>query len=195
MGFLLFAARKLQLKREINNKNYELMVLTSQYNQAQKRVAQFQEQMENAKQMTSVFAQAMSANAGRQAYTDAIKDLKKSNKDGDAELATRLQNFVNSGYKDYSSLNSTDSSVITSISQQANQVGSAFATAFTTVTDSIFDAANKVQLAQLKAQENSLELRKSSLESEVALLDEEYKAVKSKEGEAIKDAVPQFGLA
>ena len=188
MGFLLFAARKLQLKREINNKNYELMVLTSQYNSAQKRVAQFQEQMENAKQMTSVFAQGLQAYANQSAYAQYVDSLRnKQNKtEQEQGLVDRFGN---------SQLQPSDYQLLSQVSYMGSQAGSSIASAFTTVTDSIFDAANKVQLAQLKAQENSLELRKSSLESEVSLLEEEYKAVKSKEGEAIKDAVPQFGLA
>ena len=193
MGFLLFAARKLQLKREINNKNYELMVLTSQYNQAQKRVAQFQEQMENAKNMTSVFAQCLQNAATNGRYQEYINSNLNSDNADNKKLAENLQNWLNGDRT--TAFTPEQQSQVTMLQQQATQIGTATASVFTTMTDSIFTAANKVQLAQLKAQENSLELRKSSLESEVALLDEEYKAVKSKEGEAIKDAVPQFGLA
>ena len=187
MGFLLFAARKLQLKREINNKNYELTVLTSQYNQAQKRVAAFQEQMENAKNMTSIFAQAMQANANRSAYTQYLSTCT------DASFKEKLQNFLNGDSNP--GFTTEESQTVTRISQQGAQAGSALATAYTTVTDSIFDAANKVQLAKLQAEENRLELRKGSLESELSLLQGEYDAVKGQEKDAIKDAVPQFGLA
>ena len=187
MGFLLFAARKLQLKREINNKNYELTVLTSQLNDAQKRVAQFQEQMENMKNMTSIFAQGLQASANRAAYERYIEQNPNSN------LSTQLRNYLNGDGQ--ISVDQADQQAFSMLQQTATQSGNATASVFTAMTDSIFGAANKVQLAQLKAQENSIELRKGSLESELELLKEEYNSVKSKEGEAIKDAVPQFGLA
>ena len=54
MSFLLFASRKIQIRRELNTKNYELDLITQKYNEATKAVADFQQNISNAKQMTSV---------------------------------------------------------------------------------------------------------------------------------------------
>ena len=53
MSFLLFASRKIQIRRELNTKNYELDLITQKYNEATKKVAEFQQNISNAKQMTS----------------------------------------------------------------------------------------------------------------------------------------------
>ena len=42
MSFLLFASRKIQIRRELNTKNYELDLITQKYNEATKAVADFQ---------------------------------------------------------------------------------------------------------------------------------------------------------
>ena len=39
MSFLLFASRKIQIRRELNTKNYELDLITQKYNEATKKVA------------------------------------------------------------------------------------------------------------------------------------------------------------
>ena len=188
MGFLLFAARKLQLKREINSKQYELTVLTSQYNDAQKRVKDFQEQMNNMKNMTSVFAQGLQSAATNQAYANYVDSLANQAKRSEAE-----QGLVDRFGK--SQLTTSDYQLLNQATLSGTQGGAAIASAFTNVTNSIFEAANKVELAKLTAQENSLELKKGSLESELSLLQGEYDSVKGQEKEALKDAIPQFGLA
>ena len=192
MGFLLFAARKIQLKREINSKQYELTVMTSQYNAAQKRVKDFQEQMGNLKNMTSVFASGMNQQGVSQAYAAAAQNSELSE---NARAAARklAQGDVSAMYD--ASLSEEDRKALQYISHVGSQAGSSLASAFTNISNSIFEAANKVELAKLTAQENSLELRKSSLESELSLLNGEYEAVKGQEKEAMQDAIPHFGLA
>ena len=192
MGFLLFAARKLQLKREINTKQYELTVLTSQYNDAQKRVKDFQEQMNNMKNMTSVFAQGIQSNGSVSAYRAL---LTQPDEKVPAEVKAAVQRMLSGDMSALNGLTNEQRQALSQVGQMGSQAGSSLATAFTNVSNSIFDAVNKVELAKLTAQENSLELRKGSLESELSLLNGEYDAVKGQEAEAVKEAVPHFGLA
>ena len=59
MGLLLFAARKIQLKREINNKNYELTQINDQIKDALTRTNAKQEELNRLKHNVSVFNQNM----------------------------------------------------------------------------------------------------------------------------------------
>ena len=181
MGFLLFAARKLQLKREINTKNYELMTITARYNDAQKRVADFQQTMSDMKSAMSIFA----AGYQQQGVQAAL-----------AQFATQngLQADANGQY-DFNSLTDAQRQAMATAVQTGTMAGTQMATAINGITNGIFDSINKVQLAQLQAEQNTLDVRKESLESELSLLQGEYQSVKEAEKEAAKSAVPQFGLA
>ena len=179
MGFLLFAARKLQLKREINTKNYELMTITAQYNDAQKRVAEFQQTMSDMKSMMSIF----SAGIQQQGVLQALHSYADQN------------GLAHSNQEDFNSWTTEQKQAASAAVQVGQMAGTQMATAINGITDGIFSSINKVQLAQLQAQQNTLDVRKESLESELQLLQGEYQSVKEAEKEAVKSAVPQFGLA
>ena len=180
MGFLLFAARKLQLKREINTKNYELMTITARYNDAQKRVADFQQSMSDMKSMMSIF----SAGIQQQGVAQALNAFASQN-----GLAADFSQQAQASW-------TQEQRQAAAAAVQAGQMaGSQMATAINGITDGIFSSINKVQLAQLQAEQNALDVRKESLESELQLLQGEYQSVKEAEKESVKSAVPQFGLA
>ena len=180
MGFLLFAARKLQLKREINTKNYELMTITARYNDAQKRVADFQQTMSDMKSAMSIFSAGIQQQGVFQALT-AFAD----------------QNGLEHDFSQQAVASWTDAQKQAGLAamQTGSYAGTQMATAINGITNGIFDSINKVQLAQLQAEQNTLDVRKESLESELSLLQGEYQSVKEAEKEAAKSAVPQFGLA
>ena len=68
MSFLLFAARKMQLKREINANSYEQIKVQDQLKAAQKRVSNFQEQMTQMKSIFSVANKTLYANTLQNNY-------------------------------------------------------------------------------------------------------------------------------
>ncbi len=179
MSFLLFASRKIQIRRELNAKNYELDLITQQYNEAAQKVADFQQNMTNAKQMTSVFTSGFQSQQTLQALTAAF----------DANKAKQIM----SG--NYAGLSSEDMSRAQVACQQATQGANVLTQAVTSVTDSIFTAMNKAQGAKLQAQQQQLDMRKQALESEVQVLSNEYNSVKQAEQQEAKNIAPQFGLA
>ena len=181
MAFLLFAARKLQLKRELNTKNYELMLITQQYNQATTNVADFQQTMSNMQQMTSVFTSGLQNLATSQAMAQAF-----------GSNSNQYQAIMsgNTG-----SLSQADLSKAQAAAQLGTMAATQVASAIGSVSESIFNAANKAQLAKLQAQQQNLDLRKASLESQVQVLSAEYNSVKEAEGQEAKSIAPQFGLA
>ena len=61
MAFLIFTARKIQLKRSISNLQYQDMLISQKYQDAQEAVTNFQEKMANMKDQISLFTQAASS--------------------------------------------------------------------------------------------------------------------------------------
>jgi len=181
MGFLLFAARKLQIKRELNSKNYELMLVTDQYNQAAKKVSLFQQSMSNLKQATSAMTSTLADNNVAKAFAQMFG----ANSD--------QYEAVKSG--DLSSLSQEDLKKASAAGQLASLATNQLAATVEAVSNSVFDTVNKAKLAQLQSQQQSLDLKKESIESEVSLLSGEYDKVKQAEGQAVKSAAPEFGLA
>ena len=181
MSFLLFASRKIQIRRELNTKNYELDLITQKYNEATKAVADFQQNISNAKQMTSVFTSNFQGQEMARAMATAFGS------ESDQYRAAMSGN--------YSSLSKEDLAKAQYACQLGTQAASVMTQAVTSVTDSIFSAMNKAQGAKLQAQQQQLDMRKQALESEVQVLSNEYNAVKQGEQSEAKNIAPQFGLA
>ena len=93
------------------------------------------------------------------------------------------------------SLSQADLSKAQAAAQLGTMAATQVASAIGSVSESIFNAANKAQLAKLQAQQQNLDLRKASLESQVQVLSAEYNSVKEAEGQEAKSIAPQFGLA
>ena len=183
MSFLLFASRKIQIRRELNTKNYELDLITQKYNEATKKVAEFQQNISNAKQMTSVFTN------GLQSQYLASALATQFGKDSAAYKA-----YATGDFKAISNLSTEDKTKAQAAAQYAQQASVVMAQSVTAVTDSIFDSMNKAQGAKLQAQQQ-LDMRKQALESEVQVLANEYQSVKQGEQQEAKNIAPQFGLA
>ena len=181
MSFLLFASRKIQIRRELNTKNYELDLITQKYNEATKAVADFQQNISNAKQMTSVFT----SNYQGQEIARALGQV----------FGTESEQYKAVTKGDYSKLSEQDMKTAQAACAAATQAAATMTQAVTSVTDSIFSAMNKAQGAKLQAQQQQLDMRKQALESEVQVLSNEYQAVKQGEQSEAKNIAPQFGLA
>lgn len=184
MSFLLFASRKIQIRRELNTKNYELDLITQKYNEATKKVAEFQQNISNAKQMTSVFTN------GLQSQYLASALATQFGKDSAVYKA-----YATGDFKAISNLSTEDKTKAQAAAQYAQQASVVMAQSVTAVTDSIFDSMNKAQGAKLQAQQQQLDMRKQALESEVQVLANEYQSVKQGEQQEAKNIAPQFGLA
>ena len=162
MAFLIFTARKIQLKRSISNLQYQDMLISQKYQNAQEAVTNFQEKMANLKDQISLFTQAASSQQMNQLYSQFGSNVTES------QMAQIQQQ------------------------QSAIQQRAALTSQ---VANSIFESINKVQLAQLKAEENRLESQKDSIENKLKMQQEELKSVQEAEKEGIKDSAPTFGLA
>ena len=97
MSFLLFAARKMQLKREINANSYEQIKVQDQLKAAQKRVSNFQEQMTQMKSIFNVANKALYANTLQNNY-GSVGEINQDNYQAQLGLAqqgaTALTNAV-----------------------------------------------------------------------------------------------------
>ncbi len=174
MSFLMFAARKIQIRRLMNSKNYELTLITEQANEAARKVANAQEAQTAAKNQVSVFTSQLQSAAQYQALA-ALK-----NQTGIDANAMNAQ---------------SDLSAVQAALQQGTQAGSQLATAITSITDSIFSAQNKAELSRLQAQQQTLDMRKESLETQLKSLQGEYQQCESAESESAKSLAPKFGIA
>lgn len=174
MSFLMFAARKIQIRRLMNSKNYELTLITEQANEAARKVANAQEAQTAAKNQVSVFTSQLQSAAQYQALA-ALK-----NQTGIDANAMNAQ---------------SDLSAVQAALQQGTQAGAQLATAITSITDSIFSAQNKAELSRLQAQQQTLDMRKESLETQLKSLQGEYQQCESAESESAKSLAPKFGIA
>ncbi len=176
MAFLLFAARKLQLKREINAKNYELMTISSKYATITNQVGQKQEAINNIKNQVSNIA----GNMNSIFQNNAIM----SNFNAADQAKIQSGNF-----------NGIDMSKLNAAVNLGSQLGSTAGRVFENVANQLCVQAEQRDLKQLQQIQQQLDLRKQAIESELSLITNEYQSVVSAEKEAAKSAAPQFGLA
>ena len=167
MGLLLFAARKIQLKREINNKNYELTQINDQIKDALKRTNAKQEELNRLKNNVSVFNQNMQQtmyNAGNLALQQAMQN------GASAEQLNNMSIFNN------------------------NMTGMAVQI-FSNLNEAAATNAQKLELAKLQNLDQELEMRKTNIETELEVLKNEYSSYDNAVKESAKSSAPQFGLA
>ena len=175
MAFIMFAARKLQVIRELNSKNYELTLITEQHKEATRKVADAQEAQNAAKNQVNIFTsqlQGLGQNAAMAVMAGQIKN---------GQVTVGNQQEQMQAYQ--------------VALQQGSLAGNQLAQAVTSITESIFSAQNKAELARLTAQANTLELRQHHLQSELKVLQEEKGNMEKAEAESVKSLTPQFGLA
>lgn len=168
MSFLIFAYRKLSLKRQISDKSYRLMVLSEKYSQKTEQIGAMQQAISSGKNMINIFAQGSMMNLNNefmQKYSDG--------KGGLTEEATKNQAIIQQEY-------------------QNKQYQAAM---MSNMCNSVFEAASQAQMAQLNAENKRIDLEKNNLESQLKLLDGELKAVEQGEDAAAKQCAPKFGLS
>ena len=172
MAFLLFAARKIQLKREINAKQYEVALIASKYQAATQKVADKQQAMTDMKNafqaQTSLFTQA-GQTAAVAAMTQQARQAGQLGENG--QLNVQAMQYALT---------------------QGTQAGNTLATAANSIFDSIVGQQNKAELARLQAQASSLETRKTSLETQLKQLEAEVQNYDQALNNAVKEAAPSF---
>ena len=172
MAFLLFAARKIQLKREINAKQYEVALIASKFQEATQKAADKQQAMTDMKNafqaQTSLFTQ-MGQTAAVAAMTKAARENGKLDENGQLNIQAMQYALT-----------------------QGTQAGNSLSTAANSIFDSIVGQQNKAELARLNAQASALETRKASLETQLQQLSAEYDAYSQQVEKNVKEAAPSF---
>jgi len=167
MSFLMFAYRKLALKRQIGDKEYRQLVLSQQKQTMTDQIGQYQQMVSAAKNATSTLMNSSMFALQTEAYapykqTDGTYNVDQSK---DAGIKQAL------GEKQYALM-------------QANSI-----------TSSIFEASSQATMSQLKGQESMIDTEMASLDSQLKQMHEELAGVEKGETEAAKSDAPKFGLA
>ena len=166
MGFLLFAARKLQLKRQINQLSYRQIQLSQEQQQITDQIAQQQQKQQQVQNIFNTIG-TMVNGAQNVAQMTQMASLKDQNLSLD-----QIKALYTNSTSQYSGI-----------------------TAATNVMNSVFTAQNNVQLSQLQNKDNEISMELESLDSKLKLLQAEYDSVKKGEQSEAQNAAPTFGLA
>lgn len=166
MSFLIFAYRKLSLKRKISDGNYRLLLLNDKLDQKTRQIGEVQQAISSAKNITNIFCQ--------QSLLTVQNDIMQKYTDGNGNMKEGVNQV--------------------SVMQEMNkaQMQTMFGS---NIVNSIFETASKAQLAQLNAEDKQIEGEKSNLESQLSLWAAELKKVEEGEDQAAKQAAPKFGLS
>lgn len=169
MGFLIFAYRKLFLKRKINDLNYQAMVLSQRKQTITSQIGLVQEAISSAKNAVSLFTQAALGVAQKEVYKDFYKDPNDPNK-GIVEG------------KDASGLYTAMNAKTQAITYGAQAI------------NSLFDMQDKAQLAYLNQLDSQISLQIANIDSQTKQLMPELESVEKAEDQAAKSEAPKFGL-
>lgn len=166
MGFLIFAYRKLLLKRRINDKNFRLLTLSQQQQTATERVGQQQRAFAAQKSTISCTTSA--------AMALQMESIYKKYADGST-------NKIQEGKE--------------LLAQKELQVTQAAIMAGASLWSNVIEAQSQAQMEPLNAESTQISLEMASLESELKLLNAELESVEKAESESAKQCTPKFGLA
>lgn len=169
MGFLIFAYRKLFLKRKINDLNYQAMVLSQRKQTITNQIGLVQEAISSAKNAVSLFTQAALGAAQKEVYKDFYKD-------------------PNDPKELIEGKNSSDLYTAMSAKTQAITYGAQ-------AINSLFDMQDKAQLTYLNQLDSQISLQIANIDSQTKQLMPELESVEKAEDQAAKSEAPKFGLA
>ena len=173
MGFLLFAARKLQLKRQINQLSYRNMQLNQEQETVSQKIKNLQQAQQAAQNQVNIFATKMnSAN----------------------QIAGGFQQLAGLANGQAVSMNYMGTQM-TPATMAANVMNSIF-TAANQVSEYIaIRLIRQAQLAELNAKDSEISLELENNDSQLELLQNEYQSVKKAESNEAQNCVSNFGLA
>lgn len=171
MGFLIFAYRKLFLKRKINDLNYQSMILSQKKQQITDQIGAVQQAITTAKSALSLFTQAGIQSAQKEVYNkyyDIDEKTGKYTPKGDVDQSS----FMNE-------LN---------LKTQAKAYAGQFA-------NSLFEASDQAQLSYLNQLDSQISMQIANIDSQTKQLMPELESVEKAEDQAAKSEAPKFGLS
>lgn len=201
MGFLIAAFRKLSLRRTINNKQYEQTLLNVKLEQIHNNISIMQQakaSAQNAFQGMMSSMSSMNENIFSTQYNALQGDYQKRNSDYQKILSDAGNDTSNpavvEALKKLNEFKEAAGVQSQQLYMQSQSSRAAFATA-SQVMNSIFANSDKAQLDALQREETRMSQQVASNETQLTLLNEEYKSVTELEKSEAKNSVAHFGLA
>lgn len=203
MGVLIFAYRKLSLKRKINQDEFRQMQLSMDKQQVTSQISLMQQSMADKQDM----AQQMMGNISNIFYSGAQMQTGMARAGvqyAEQNLAKAMENAKKNGgdpNKDQGVIDAQKALGAAQGSMTDTQMGSMQAMnifqtrmlAANQEMNSIFAAKDKGALQGLKSKENRIDTEMKGLESLLAEERAEYQSVEKQEGEEAKESAPKFG--
>lgn len=202
MGFLIFAFRKLCLKRTISQKDFRVMQLSSDLQSLHNQMSIMQQAksvMQDAWSTTSGCISTTSqnlfqasVNTAQSEASAAANKYEKVFNDSQKGLASASQVEAAKAEMENSKANADNQAKKLFALQQAGQTTNMVANH---VVNSVFEQADKAQMTLAHLKENRIEQEKTSLESQLKVLNEELTGVEKAESDSAKKVAPTFGLS
>ena len=197
MGFLIFAFRKLSLRREISQKEYRLMSISTIQNRIQDQISVI-EQAKAAMQGAWNTSMNAISTMGSSIFSNGLMDKQQSFMDlnisyldaksnGDTVLADSLRKQMLDAQKAAMGEQATN--------QKEYQIFQQGLMLANQAQNTIFSLVDQAELASLNQQDQQYSLEKENLESQLKKLNAEYESVEKAETQAAKQAAPNLGLA
>lgn len=204
MGVLIFAYRKLSLKRQLNQDSYRLEMLTMEKNSVTRQIGLMQQSMADKQDM----AQQMMGNisnifyAGTQMQTGMARAGVQYAEQNVAQAMEKARKSGVDPSKDKDVLDAQKALGAAQSSMSETQMGSMQAfnifqtrmLAANQEMNSVFMAKDKGAMQGLKSKENRLDTEMANLTSVITQEKAELQAVEKEEGEEAKNSAPKFGL-
>ena len=200
MGFLLFAARKLQLKNKINQLSYRQMLLSREQQTIASQIADKQQAINAAKNQLNLSSQLSVFNGVLNGLSgnDSVKEVLRG-RGIESCSAQDLQALLN-GQKinvggNEISLTGEDFAKIQPVYAQQQNAAQMQASYATNVINSVLDATSKADLTLLNNKDSQISLELENIESQLKLTQAEYENCKKAESSEAQNTAPSFGLA
>lgn len=196
MGFLIFAARKLQLRRQINQGQYRDMCLANKLENIQSQVSIMQESIDSAKQgFNSLSNGALSI--ATLTYNNTVSGINNNSQLADlqkqltGELTTQERDKITAQVNAITTQQNKDIQKASATYELAKQSASLINQG----VNSIFEMTQQAQLKALNQEETHIQTQKEHLESQLKVWDQDYESVKKGEEQEAKNVAPTFGLS
>lgn len=197
MGFLIFAARKLNLKRQINQKSYRQMCLSNQQQRVQAQIQELEQIKSTAQDAWNLMTNSIYSVASN-IYSTSIQGIDSDLTKTSSIWQTAMKTSGSDSAEAIDAKNSYDQAV-----QEANsskndafvvyQTAQAAKVMANQAFNSVLEASDDAQLEILHQKDKRYELEQSSLESSLTMLSAELSNVEKAEGKAAESTAPSFG--
>ncbi|HNW25580.1 MAG TPA: hypothetical protein PKI94_02185 [Candidatus Gastranaerophilaceae bacterium] len=222
MGFLLFAVRKLFLRRKSNDLSFRSIMLSQKKQEITEQINSVMQGISQAKsaaaftagQMQSIFAKQQNsemssifedfnANSKKHEFYEAFNGL-TDQKEKTAWLKEHQTALTDLGWsssdnnldaweKVKAELSETDNTRMTALQQAQMEQNTKIAMA-TQLTNNVFESMSNASLPYLNAEDSRISLEMANIESQLKAVNGELEGVEKAETEAAKSEAPKFGL-